>query len=75
MRVEILGPGCWKCRQLEANARKVLQELGIAAKIEKITDIGAISERVSMTPAIAVNGKIMAEGRIPDVDEIKKWLK
>jgi len=27
MKIEILGSGCSKCKQLEANARKALQEL------------------------------------------------
>jgi len=75
MKIEILGSGCSKCKQLEANARKALQELKKDAEIEKITDISRIIERVSMTPAIAVNGSVKAEGRIPDVEEIKKWLR
>jgi len=75
MKIEILGSGCSKCKQLEANARKALQELKKDAEIEKITDISRIIERVSMTPAIAVNGSIKAEGRIPDVEEIKRWLR
>ena len=75
MKIEILGSGCPKCKQLEANARKALQELKKDAEIEKITDISRIIERVSMTPAIAVNGSIKAEGRIPDVEEIKRWLR
>lgn len=75
MKIEIFGPGCWKCKQLEENTRKALEELKIDAKIEKVTDMAKIVERITMTPAIAINGKIKAEGRIPDINEIKKWLK
>lgn len=74
MKIEILGPGCWKCKELEKNARKAVQDLKINAKIEKITDIQKIIEKVTMTPAIVINGGTKAEGRIPEVDEIKKWL-
>lgn len=74
-KIEILGTGCPKCKKLEENTRKALQELKIDAKIEKVTDISKIIERVSMTPAITIDGKIKAEGRIPEVEEIKKWLK
>jgi len=75
MKIEILGSGCPKCKQLEANARKALQELKKEAEIEKITDISRIIEKVSLTPAIVVDGKVKAEGRIPDAEEIKKWLR
>jgi len=75
MKIEILGSGCSKCKQLEANARKALQELKKDAEIEKITDISRIIEKVSLTPAIVVDGKVKAEGRIPDAEEIKKWLR
>jgi protein-disulfide isomerase len=29
---------------------------------------------VMTTPALVVNGKVVAKGRIPSVDEIKKFL-
>jgi len=28
-----------------------------------------------MTPAIVIDGEVKSEGRIPDINEIKKWLK
>ncbi len=74
MKIEILGTGCPKCKKLEENAKRALQELKIDGKIEKVTDILKIIERVTMTPAIAVDGRIKASGRIPEVEEIKKWL-
>lgn len=76
MKIEILGTGCPKCKKLEENARKALEETGKKAEVIKITDINEIIERdVMTTPAIVINGKVKASGRIPDVDEIKKWLK
>jgi len=76
MKIEILGSGCPKCKQLEANARKAVEESGKKAEIVKVTDINEIINRgVMATPAISIDGKIRASGRIPDVVEIKKWLK
>jgi len=76
MKIEILGTGCPKCKKLEENAKKAVSELKIRAEILKITDIGKIIEYgVMSTPALLIDGKTKAEGRIPDVDEIKKWLK
>jgi len=76
MKIKILGTGCPKCKQLEANARKAVEELKIKAEIEKITDIGKIVDYgVMSTPAIVVDEEVKASGRIPEVVEIKKWLK
>ena len=76
MKIEILGTGCPKCRQLEANAKKAADELKIKAEIEKVTDVGKIVDYgVMSTPAIVIDGEVKASGRIPTAEEIKKWLK
>jgi len=76
MKIEIIGSGCPKCKQLEANARKAVEETGKKTEIAKITDISKIIELgIMTTPAISIDGKIKASGRIPDVAEIKGWLK
>ena len=75
MRIEILGTGCPKCKKLEENARKAVQESGKKAEIVKVTDIGKIVEYgVMSTPALVVDGKVKSSGRIPEAGEIKKWL-
>jgi small redox-active disulfide protein 2 len=75
MKIEILGSGCARCKQLEANVKKALEETKKKAEIIKVTDIDEIISRgVMATPAIAIDGKVKAFGRIPDVDEIKGWL-
>jgi small redox-active disulfide protein 2 len=76
MRIEILGTGCSKCKQLEANARKAIEETKKKAEIVKVTEINKIIESgVMSTPAIVVDGEVKASGRIPTAEEIKKWLK
>jgi small redox-active disulfide protein 2 len=75
MKIEILGSGCPKCKQLEENARKAVEETGKKAEIIKVTDIDEIiSKGVMATPAIIIDGKLKASGRIPTLEEIKKWL-
>ena len=75
MKIEILGSGCPKCKQLEENTRKALEETKKKAEIVKVTDINEIISRgVMATPAIIIDGKLKASGRIPEVEEIKKWL-
>ena len=76
MKIEILGTGCPKCKTLEANARKAVAELGAGAEIVKVTEIDKIIEYgVMSTPAIVIDGEVKAYGRIPDSEEIKKWVK
>jgi len=74
MKIEILGPGCPRCKATEKNTRKVVEALGISAEIKKVTDINEISSRVVMTPAVIVDGEIKCAGRIPRAEEIRKWL-
>lgn len=76
MKIDILGSGCLKCKQLETNAKKALEEQGKKAEVVKITEIDKIIEcGVMSTPAIVIDGEVKASGRIPAVEEIKKWLK
>ena len=76
MKIEILGSGCPKCKQLEANAKKALEETGKKAEVVKITEIDKIVDYgVMSTPAIVIDGKVKSYGKVADVEEIKKWLK
>jgi len=76
MKIEILGTGCPKCKMLEANARKAVEELKIKADIVKVTEIDKIIDYgVMSTPALVIDGKVKSYGKIADVEEIKKFLK
>jgi small redox-active disulfide protein 2 len=75
-KVEILGMGCAKCNELEARAKKAVEELKIEAEVKKVTDMKVISGYgVFVTPSIAIDGVVKAAGRVVSVDEIKEWLK
>ena len=69
MKVQVLGTGCPKCKQLEENARKALPR----AEIEKVEDMGKILEAgVMMTPALTIDGKVVSSGKVLSPDEIRK---
>ncbi len=75
MEIKILGTGCPKCKILEEITRKVVKENGIVANITKVEDIVEIMKfNIMTTPALVVNEKVVSKGRIPSVDEIKKFL-
>jgi small redox-active disulfide protein 2 len=77
MIIKILGSGCPKCQKLEENAKKAVEELGLKdVQIEHIYEIDKIVEYgVMSTPALVINEEVKAAGRIPDIEEIKSWLK
>lgn len=75
MKIEILGVGCPKCKQLTANAEAAVKELNIQAEIGKVMDIDKITEYgVMMTPGLAIDGIVVSAGKLLSKDEIKKIL-
>ena len=75
LKIEVLGPGCPKCRTLEKNVRTALEEMGLAAevtKVEKIKDLAA--RRIMLTPGLAVNGETVSSGHLLSVNQVKKIL-
>ena len=75
MNIQVLGTGCQKCRLLAEHTEQAVAELGISTEITKVTDLKQIMAfGVMMTPALAVDGKVMVAGRVPSAEEIKKLL-
>ena len=75
MEIKILGMGCPKCKLLEENTRRALQELGISANIEKVQDVNKIMEHnVMFTPGLVVNGEVKVAGKVLSKEEIKKII-
>jgi small redox-active disulfide protein 2 len=73
--VKVLGSGCAKCNELEANVKKALDELGIDTAIEHVTDFSVIAAYgVMTTPALVVDGKVVSYGKVLKVDEVIKLL-
>ncbi len=58
--------GCPRCSKTEKIMKKVVEELGSDAKVDKVTDMMAIMEKgIVSTPAVAIDGKIVLSGKIP----------
>ena len=74
-KITVYGPGCSKCRQTEELVRNVLAESGVAAEIEKVSDVRAmVKAGIIATPAVAVDGVVKVSGRVPHPDEVKNWV-
>ncbi|WP_312906977.1 thioredoxin family protein [Tissierella praeacuta] len=75
MIIKILGTGCSKCNKLEENTKLAVEELGVNASIEKVTDFKEIMKYgVMQTPTLVVDEKVKAVAKIPSIEEIKKIL-
>jgi small redox-active disulfide protein 2 len=75
MRIEILGTGCARCNRLEAVARATADRLRIPYEIVHVRDIDAIVQRgVMTTPALVIDGRVVAAGRVPTAAELASWL-
>jgi small redox-active disulfide protein 2 len=76
MEIKVLGPGCPRCQQTEANVKEAVAETGVDAKVDKVTDTMQIaSYGVFGTPAVVIDGEVKSVGKIPTKEEVKKWFK
>lgn len=74
-KLQILGPGCPKCKKLAEVTEAAAKDLSIEYEIEKVTDINEIMKfGVMMTPALAIDGQVKVVGKVPSPEEIKKML-
>ena len=72
MRIQILGTGCPKCKTLMANAEAAVKAAGVEATVEKVDRIADIMKMgVMITPALAVDEKVVSAGKVLSADEIR----
>ncbi|MDP2754246.1 MAG: thioredoxin family protein [Nitrospirota bacterium] len=75
MEIKVLGPGCPNCHKMEELAKKAVKELGIEAKVDKITDIKEIMKYTMSTPALVINGKLKHSGKpLPGIEKVKELI-
>lgn len=75
MEIKVLGTGCAKCKQLEKTVRTAVDEMGLDATVEKVTELTDIMEYGLMsTPGLVVDGEVRLAGRLPKLAEVKSIL-
>jgi small redox-active disulfide protein 2 len=75
MIVKVLGPGCRNCVKLERTTRHAIDDLGLDATVEKVTDYPTIvGYGVMATPALVVDDKLVCSGRVPTAAEVRELL-
>lgn len=74
MEIKVLGTGCASCKALYATVEQVVAETGIDAVVSKEEDIMKIMEYNVMTlPALVIDGKVVAKGKI-SAQDVKSLL-
>ena len=69
--VKVLGAGCKSCHQQYENARQAVKDMGIFAEVAYITEMSKVIEYGVMSmPAIVVNEKVVATGKVLKANEI-----
>ena len=71
VEIEILGAGCIRCEGLLNRVFEAVERLGLPADVQHVKDIKQIAMYGPVvTPAIAVNGKIVLMNKEPSVEEL-----
>jgi small redox-active disulfide protein 2 len=75
MKIKVLGTGCAKCKLLYAESQKAVTASGVGAELEKVEKIDDIMKYgVMVTPALVIDERVVASGRIPKTAEIVSWI-
>jgi small redox-active disulfide protein 2 len=74
-KIEVLGPGCARCKETYRVVRQVVEADRLTADVEKVESLERMIELGLLgTPGIAVDGKVVLSGRIPKADEVRRLL-
>ncbi len=75
MDIKILGTGCAKCEKLEAVTQQAVDELGVSAQFEKVTDPAEIASwGVMATPALVIDDEVVLAGRAASKADVAALL-
>lgn len=76
MKIQVLGSGCINCHKLYELTKEAATELQISDAVEYITDVTKIIEMgIMQSPVLAVDGKAVMVGFVPDKEKIKELLR
>jgi small redox-active disulfide protein 2 len=76
LQIKVLGPGCPECDRLEKDLMTVMTELNLPADLDHVRDLKEIAcYGVMGNPALVINGKVVAAGRVPSKNQLRDWLK
>ncbi|MGE0431175.1 MAG: thioredoxin family protein [Planctomycetota bacterium] len=75
VKVQVYGPGCTKCVKQVDYVREAAAKASVEVELEKIEDMERIlAAGVMLTPALMLNGQLVASGHIVPASRLEKLL-
>lgn len=76
MKIQVLGAGCSNCKKLFELTKQAVKVLNLKAEVEYITDMEKIvAMGVMQSPVLAINGKPVVVGIVPQLEAIKDAIR
>jgi len=76
MIVRVIGMKSAQSNKFVELVRAVMKELGINAAIEEINELNKMLKYpIKNSPALMINEKVVCEGIVPDIDEMKRMVR
>ena len=75
MKIQVFGSGCPSCKKLHELVKKVIVDQKIEADLEYVTDVQVMIDLgIIQSPAMAIDGKPVSAGFVPNEDQIKELI-
>jgi len=76
LHIQVVGTGCPTCQKLTALCEQAVEEAGVQARIEKVTDVSRFADLgVLLTPGLLVDGKLLSSGKLPSYHTLLRWFR
>ncbi len=71
MEIKVIGLGCGKCKKTYSIIEKIIRENRLNITLSKVEDIAEMTNYdCYLTPAVAIDGKVVIKEHIPKESEI-----
>ena len=74
--IKVLGAGCKACHEQYENVKKAVENMGLGADVEYITDMEKVMSYGAMSmPAIVVNEQVVSMGKVLSTAQVEELLR
>ena len=75
MKIEVLGDGCTKCKDLRSKVQQAVYELNLPAKVTSVMDLEKLTHLKALSlPQLVIDGTIVSARGLLSIAEIKAVL-
>jgi small redox-active disulfide protein 2 len=76
MKIEVIGSGCAKCKQLYERVERIVKTNEINAEVTYVPDANELIERgILGSPAMVVDGEVVLIGSLASDTELLRLIK